>query len=487
MYECFKINLLFLCKKDHIAEDPSMKSIFSTTRTFSVDFAPTSTRAMYNCADLTSFRFSFFQIFLRTTRRRTVFLFSPIWIETLAMSSPLSPASKKRKMPSTTLTKAEIDILDGNDRHPALLRLLDTIKTTKTSSAVADLVGSTEGAAKEHPFLCTHHGGFHCDEALALGMLKLLPQFADMPILRTRDPSLIQDAKLVVDVGGIYDHEKLRYDHHMGDFTTMYSENHNVTKLSSAGLVFKHYGTAIVKEFIKQTSESAGSEVDPSAFQDSDIAKIVLKLYRNFIEEVDAIDNGVEPAETLKYRISTGLGSRVKRLNPSWREENVSSATENTHFKKAMMICTEEFWNQLSGLVEEWYPARKIVDDAVVAAKDTRILVLPRCCPWQEHLLDIEREQEERTGEPIPEDQKMLYVIFPDSRSGSFRIQAVPKVKGSFENRKPLPKPWRGVRDSDLSSVTGIPGGVFVHASGFIGGNQTLEGATAMAKAAVNF
>jgi uncharacterized UPF0160 family protein len=52
---------------------------------------------------------------------------------------------------------------------------------------------------------------------------------------------------------------------------------------------------------------------------------------------------------------------------------------------------------------------------------------------------------------------------------------------GSFENRRPLPSAWRGVRDAALSELSGIPGCVFVHAGGFIGGNATKEGALAMA------
>jgi hypothetical protein len=35
---------------------------------------------------------------------------------------------------------------------------------------------------------------------------------------------------------------------------------------------------------------------------------------------------------------------------------------------------------------------------------------------------------------------------------------------------------WRGIRDTELSKVSGIPGCIFVHASGFIGGNSSYEG-----------
>ena len=50
-----------------------------------------------------------------------------------------------------------------------------------------------------------------------------------------------------------------------------------------------------------------------------------------------------------------------------------------------------------------------------------------------------------------------------------------------YQCRLPLPEPWRGVRDDSLSKLCGVPGCVFVHASGFIGGNMTYGGALLMA------
>lgn len=52
-------------------------------------------------------------------------------------------------------------------------------------------------------------------------------------------------------------------------------------------------------------------------------------------------------------------------------------------------------------------------------------------------------------------------------------------------HRLPLPEAWRGLRDEALSELAGIPGCVFVHASGFIGGNRTREGALEMARRAL--
>ena len=55
-------------------------------------------------------------------------------------------------------------------------------------------------------------------------MLKCLPAYADMPVLRSRNQAEIEKAAIVVDVGGTYEPEKHRYDHHQNSFKTTYSE-----------------------------------------------------------------------------------------------------------------------------------------------------------------------------------------------------------------------------------------------------------------------
>ena len=47
------------------------------------------------------------------------------------------------------------------------------------------------------------------------------------------------------------------------------------------------------------------------------------------------------------------------------------------------------------------------------------------------------------------------------------------------------PYKWRGLKNEELSKVTGIPGCVYVHDFGYIGGNRTYEGALAMARKAL--
>lgn len=57
-------------------------------------------------------------------------------------------------------------------------------------------------------------------------------------------------------------------------------------------------------------------------------------------------------------------------------------------------------------------------------------------------------------------------VALQDDRGGQWRVQAVSVAPASFQNRKSLPKAWQGLRDEQLSELSGIPNCVFVHASG---------------------
>jgi uncharacterized UPF0160 family protein len=132
-----------------------------------------------------------------------------------------------------------------------------------------------------------------------------------------------------------------------------------------------------------------------------------------------------------------------------------------------------------------WLPARDLVVSALAHRANVdpsgKILLFEQFAPWkvpsllqvkniqnssliQEHLFELETELS------LPENTKPIYVIYADETAGNYRIQAVPVSPESFESRKALPEAWRGLRDDEMSKATGIDGGIFVHASGFIGG-----------------
>lgn len=52
--------------------------------------------------------------------------------------------------------------------------------------------------------IATHSGTFHADESLAVFMLKQLEEFKEAKVVRSRDSNVIEEADIVVDVGGVY-------------------------------------------------------------------------------------------------------------------------------------------------------------------------------------------------------------------------------------------------------------------------------------------
>ncbi|KAG8881807.1 hypothetical protein FRB98_004119 [Tulasnella sp. 332] len=336
----------------------------------------------------------------------------------------------------------------------------------------------------------THNGTFHCDEALAVYLLRQTPAYQNADLTRTRDPKVLDACDIVVDVGAVYDPEKLRFDHHQRGFEHSF-ENGFGTKLSSAGLIYKYAHCPFLLEISELMTKPRhyGKEIISGrlglAPEDPKVQILWLKMYKEFIEAIDGIDNGVQqyPADiSPKYRSRTDLSSRVGWLNPAWNQ-SVDPKTVDTQFEKASNLTGEEFIGRLDYYANAWLPARDIVKEGLHARAtvDTsgHIILFEQFCPWKEHLFELEQEL------AIAENQKPFYIIYPDETAGNWRIQAVPQSPDSFISRKALPEPWRGVRDEELSKVTGVPGGIFVHASGFIGGNQTMAGALQMARLAL--
>lgn len=311
-----------------------------------------------------------------------------------------------------------------------------------------DVVSSLDSGLARGVTIGTHDGTFHCDECLAVGLLRMVPLFASATVLRTRDPSLLEKCDVVVDVGGVYDSASKRFDHHQRGFEETMEKKR--TKLSSAGLVYKHYGLEVVKDQV-----------------------LFDRIYSSFIEHIDGIDNGQEAfysadgnSAEKAYEVSTTLSSRVGRLNPRWNEKGVDI---NERFKEAVELCSKEFVDHLTEAKESWLPAREIVAKAVGGP----VVVLETYCPWQAHLFALEKN-----------DAESKYVMYEDSKGG-WRVQAVPIREGSFTSRLPLPEPWRGLRDDTLSNLVGIPGCIFVHATGFIAGAKTYDAALQLAQKAL--
>ncbi|KAK4777321.1 hypothetical protein SAY87_017508 [Trapa incisa] len=318
----------------------------------------------------------------------------------------------------------------------------------------------------------THSGSFHCDEALACFILRHTDKFRNAEIIRTRDPQVLDSLDAAVDVGGVYDPRRDRYDHHQRGFEEVFGHGF-ATKLSSAGLVYKHYGKELLTRELQLDQEH------------HDVNKLFIAIYKNFMEAIDETDNGISEYETRqqpRYVNKTSLSSRVGRLNLDWVDPDHSSGKEDEAFQHAMRLAGSEFMESVHFHARSWLPARSIVTECISMRNNIdpsgEIIVLNRSCPWKLHIFELEEE--------MGIDPNIKYVIYQDDRSGRWRLQAVAISFSNFQSRKPMPVAWRGLEGDELSAVAGIPGCVFAHMSGFIGGNKTYEGALAMSRASLH-
>ena len=286
--------------------------------------------------------------------------------------------------------------------------------------------------------IATHNGNFHADDVFSIAALKNI--FPSFKLIRTRDLELIAKADIVIDVGGEYDPDAGRFDHHQRGGA---GERENGIPYSSFGLIWQKYGLEIC-----QGNQDVVNAVD-----------------RGLVSTIDAIDCGY--AEGIAEGITKGisLSQTIGMFNPTWQEESHFDTCFDEAVDFASRVLTRFIASANGGI-----SAKAIVAKAIDNAEDPRVIVLEKYTPWK------------RTVHALSEEA--LFMIYP-SQSGEWRIQTVPAEPGSFENRKSLPKQWAGLSDNALKEVTGIDDAMFCHNGLFIAGAESFESTMKMASIAL--
>jgi uncharacterized UPF0160 family protein len=282
--------------------------------------------------------------------------------------------------------------------------------------------------------IVTHNGNFHADDVFSIAALKtILPSIT---LIRSRDLEVIAKADIVIDVGGEYDPDAGRFDHHQRGGA---GERENGIPYSSFGLVWQKYGLDIC-----QGNQDVANAVDAG-----------------LVSTIDAIDCGY--GEGVSEGIS--LSQTISMFNPTWQEDSHFDTCFDEAVEFASRVLTRFIASANGGI-----SAKTIVAKAIENAQDPRVIVLEKYTPWK------------RTVHALSD--KALYMLYP-SQTGQWRIQTVPVEPGSFEDKKPLPKEWAGLSDKALQDVTGIDDAMFCHNGLFIAGAESFASTMKMAAIAL--
>ena len=289
--------------------------------------------------------------------------------------------------------------------------------------------------------IATHDGSFHADEVFAIAALGLLGD--PIEVLRTRDRETLARADLRVDVGFRYDPASGDFDHHQREFDGMRA---NGIRYASFGLIWREFGARVCDG-------------------DQDVADAV---DASLVQGVDANDTGQQLTETLidgVYPLT--VNGVVGGFNATW-DETLAPEQERLRFDEAVDlargILAREVLSAAAGRRSE-----RLVQEAIAAATDPRLVELPVNAPWKQVLV------------PLAPDA--LYIIYP-KRQG-YGLEAVPRELGSFENRRDLPSAWAGREGDDLVAVTGVPDALFCHAKRFLVVAGSHEGIEQLARLAL--
>ena len=102
--------------------------------------------------------------------------------------------------------------------------------------------------------IITHNGKFHSDEVVSYAILNYL--YPNNTLIRTRDMNIINNKRhedIIIDVGMVYDSFCNRFDHHQDNFKHTFTRNTKIL-LSSAGLVYKHFGRKLINTLLESES-----------------------------------------------------------------------------------------------------------------------------------------------------------------------------------------------------------------------------------------
>jgi uncharacterized UPF0160 family protein len=268
----------------------------------------------------------------------------------------------------------------------------------------------------------THNGKFHPDDVFAVATIMLVEGNENVTVVRTREKAVISGADWVVDVGGEYDPERLRFDHHQLGAPV----RENGIDYAAFGLVWRHYGEQVCG------SKAVADAREEKLVQPIDAGDVGRQLY-----EVNEL--GIRPNE---------LNDVISSYLPPWQSE--------LDFDEQFLLAVDfavAYLKRLIGRREAKERMKTLAIELYDKAPDKEVIVTEVGVSASEFI----------------EYGDVVAVVMPDhTREGYWVVTLVPIEDGSYEYKKTFPKSWGGLRDEELAKESGIKGAQFCHKNRFI-------------------
>lgn len=267
--------------------------------------------------------------------------------------------------------------------------------------------------------LITHNGTMHADEVFATVFLEAY--LKEITVFRTSniDPHLYPD-KIIYDIG------RSTFDHHQLNA----QKRPNEIPYSSFGLLWQHFGLS----FLEQEKIPYSNEV-------------FLEFDKDFVEQIDAIDNGFFPKIEANYKVKT-LSDVIGLFNPSYQ----SLEEEQSQFLKACEIARSIFHEELLHVIGKVKAHQKLL--TILKTTTTNYLILDEYLPYLDTLLNGDYAN-------------ILFVIFPSNRGG-YAIRTIPISAEDKNDRCSIPLEYAGLEGEELEKTSHIKGLNFCHKNRFI-------------------
>jgi len=313
-----------------------------------------------------------------------------------------------------------------------------------TEKSILEMPIDTATEGRIQGLLGVHTSPFHADDVFAVAALAII--WPNFQVVQTRNPVVLARCEIVVDVGGVYDPDILRFDHHQkGGAGT----RNNHVPYASIGLIWKHFALKIISTIVP-------------ANKLLDVKRVAAAVDRSLIQSLDAIDNGYNgPGENV-YTVSRAISS----YNPAWNDDQPPQVWE-VQFAEAVQMARTILWNEIRRQAAD-VAAITTIEEALENRAHDHLLILDRFMPWQNTVLSSENADD------------VEFVIFPD-KGGDYRLVTVPISKDDmFTPRKPLPASWAGLEGAALEQACGVEGATFCHNGRFVAGAKNYIGVLQM-------